>query len=652
MTRDMERVVVGRYRLVEVLGEGGMGAAWRARDERMRRDVVLKQLKVPPTLDARRRGQLVARMEREARAAGMLKHPGIVTVYDQFHDQDGLPWIVLEYVHGLSLADLLERDGPQAETEVLRIGAQIAAALAAAHQAGIVHRDIKPANVLVEGERVVVTDFGIAAVAGDATLTAEGMLLGTPAYMAPEQVNDHQATPASDMWSLGATLYAAVEGRRPFTATNMGALLLAVSRGVPTQTTRAHLLKPILHDLMNPDPGQRPTATQAATILQHAPNQHLLVSQTSGAASDRPAPAAPRSLLPAAGPGRLLTRRRFAGVGAAGLVATVTYGLVQKKTHGRQDPPAALQPLSAWRNPTEIGKPFNSRTNVFYCVAFSPDGKTLAAGNNETVLLWDTAARTRTEKPLAGPENSHFAVAFSPDGRTLATSMNDGTVRLWDVAERTQTGKALTGHNGDADIISMAFSPDGRILATSSKDETTVRLWDVATRTQIGKSLTGHTEFVLSVAFSPDGKILATGSSDKTVLLWDVATRTRTGKLLTGHADDVASVDFSPDGKILATGSFDATVRLWDVAARTQIGKPLMGHTNFVFSVNFSPDGKTLATGSNDNTVRLWDVATRTQIASPLTAHTTFVKSVAFSPDGKTLASLGYTDGVRLWRPS
>lgn len=142
------KVVIGRYRLVEMLGEGGMGAVWRAHDERMRRDVALKQLKLPLSLDADLREQLVAR---EARSIGMLKHPGVVTVYDQFHDEDDLPWIVMELVEGSSLAAVISDEGPLDEVWAARIGEQVAAALAAAHRAGIVHRDIKPANILIEG---------------------------------------------------------------------------------------------------------------------------------------------------------------------------------------------------------------------------------------------------------------------------------------------------------------------------------------------------------------------------------------------------------------------------------------------------------------------------------------------------------------------
>ncbi|GAA4499754.1 hypothetical protein GCM10023191_047170 [Actinoallomurus oryzae] len=267
VARNGETVVSGRYRLVEVLGECAMGAVWRAHDTRMRQDVVLKQLKPPLGLEAALRQDLMARMERESQAVGMLQHPGIVTVYDQFRDKDGLLWIAMELLRGRSLADVITNEGRLDEARVARIGAQIAAALAAAHQARIVHRDINPFNILLQDQRVVVTDFGIPAVAGDITLTAGGALLGIHAYTAPEQVNDHQPTAACDIWSLGATLYTAIEGRPAFIGTTNAALLRAVSQGNPAPMRHAQRLVPVLADLMRFDARRRPTAQAAATAL-------------------------------------------------------------------------------------------------------------------------------------------------------------------------------------------------------------------------------------------------------------------------------------------------------------------------------------------------------------------------------------------------
>ena len=260
-------VVDSRYRLERRLGAGGQGEAWLACDARLRRRVVLKQFKVPEGVSAEAREVLIARAEREARAAGKLNHPGIVTVHDQFSDSGGLPWIVMEYVDGHSLREVLD-GGPLTVVEAARIGAQIAAALAAAHAAGVVHRDIKPANILLADGRAVVADFGIATMPGEITLTATGTAIGTPQFMSPEQIRGGSTSSASDMWSLGATLYRAVEGRSPFSGDSDWQLVWAVSRGVPEPMRTAGALQSLIGQLMRFEPAERPAAAVAAASMR------------------------------------------------------------------------------------------------------------------------------------------------------------------------------------------------------------------------------------------------------------------------------------------------------------------------------------------------------------------------------------------------
>ncbi|MFJ9947284.1 protein kinase [Kitasatospora sp. NPDC091207] len=267
MTDDLGQVLAGRYRLTGALGQGGMGAVWRAHDHRLARDVAVKELRLPAHLTDGERANWVARLDREARAAARLKHPGIITVHDLITDEDGRPWIVMELVHGRSLDDLLRENGPLPLDQVVHIGLQVLDALRAAHRAGITHRDIKPANILLERNRVVLTDFGIATLEGDATLTASGLLIGTPAFMAPEQARGLPATAESDLWSLGATLYTATEARPPFVGTNPGAVLVAVATEEPAPARRAGPLEPVLAGLLRKDPAERPTADRLHVLL-------------------------------------------------------------------------------------------------------------------------------------------------------------------------------------------------------------------------------------------------------------------------------------------------------------------------------------------------------------------------------------------------
>ncbi|SNS00001.1 serine/threonine-protein kinase [Actinomadura mexicana] len=289
------QVLAGRYRLVSLLGQGGMGAVWRAHDEQLDREVAVKELRLPEHLHDAARQTWIARLDREARAAAGLRHPGIVTVHDRVTGDDGRPWIVMELVRGRSLGDLLRAEGRLPPVRVAQIGLRLLDALRAAHQAGITHRDIKPANVLLENDRVVLTDFGIAAVEGDATLTGTGAVLGTPAYMSPEQVRGQEATAAADLWSLGATLYTAVEGRPPFEGASTGAVFIAIATQDPTPPAHAGPLEPILRTLLHRDPSQRPTLdrlhAQLTWLVQGRPPAQPTLLQPS---AQPPAPQLPQ----------------------------------------------------------------------------------------------------------------------------------------------------------------------------------------------------------------------------------------------------------------------------------------------------------------------------------------------------------------------
>ncbi|WP_207394039.1 serine/threonine-protein kinase [Actinomadura formosensis] len=262
------RLLAGRYRLESVVGRGGMGTVWRARDETLDREVAVKEVLLPAGLSDEERENRHRRTLREARASARLNHPGVVTVHDVV-DEDDRPWIVMELVRARSLQDLLDEDGPLPPGRVATIGRQIAGALRAAHAIGILHRDVKPANVLVtDDDRAVLTDFGIAQMAGDATLTGTGLIVGSPAYMPPERVNGDPAIPASDLWALGATLYAATEGRAPHHRGDAMAVLAAVMTQDVPPPKNAGPLAPVLTALLERDPVRRMSGDQAEEALK------------------------------------------------------------------------------------------------------------------------------------------------------------------------------------------------------------------------------------------------------------------------------------------------------------------------------------------------------------------------------------------------
>lgn len=211
-----ERLIAGRYRLLSRLGEGGMGTVWRARDETLHREVAVKEVRAPAHLRAGDIARMYSRLEREAWAAARIPDRNVVTVHDVAMDDDR-PWIVMELIRGQSLADLLRAEGPLTPRHAAHIGAEVLSALRAAHAVGVEHRDVKPANVLIaEDGRVVLSDFGIAMVEGSTALTMTGEVVGSPEYLPPERALGRPSGPESDLWSLGVTLYAAVEGISPF----------------------------------------------------------------------------------------------------------------------------------------------------------------------------------------------------------------------------------------------------------------------------------------------------------------------------------------------------------------------------------------------------------------------------------------------------
>jgi WD40 repeat protein len=341
-----------------------------------------------------------------------------------------------------------------------------------------------------------------------------------------------------------------------------------------------------------------------------------------------------------------------------------------------------------------ISHPLAEDAGTVECVAFSPDGKTLASGGCDVPLghncdggrvrLWDMASGQLTGQPLAAASNKVSSLAYSHDGKILATGScgkyepgcKQGEIRLWNPDTRQPISQPLVGHTDFVRVL--VFSPDGKTLASSSGDN--IILWNVETGQPLGEIAPGHKSEIFvpqsstrSIAFSPDGKTLVSSGCGKIgkrpdtlgertvcvegeIRLWDVATRQLLGSPLAAHIDTITSVAFSPDGTTLASasGPFDRTIMLWDIATRKSIGRAFMGHIVGVKKVVFSPDGETLASSSDGTdskayNILLWDVATHQAIGQPLIGHTSNIQDIAFSPDGRTLASGSWDRTVLLW---
>ncbi|HEV2783406.1 MAG TPA: serine/threonine-protein kinase [Actinophytocola sp.] len=359
------QLVAGRYRLVESVGSGGMGIVWRAEDERLERTVAIKQLLVRPGLSEEQAADTRRRAMREARTAARLQHRNAIALFD-VAEHDGDPWLVMEFLRSRSLSTVLAERGALPATEVAKIGSQVASALAAAHAAGIVHRDVKPGNVLLDDDGLVkITDFGISRTLDDGTLTQTGMLAGTPAYLAPEVARGKQPERASDVFSLGATLYHAVEGTPPFGAEpNPLALLHAVASGKVPPPQRAGMLTPVLMSMLDADPAARPTMSEVTERLsaletvrldeqrtipvhpaQPAPTRTLPQPEPLPPAPARPAPPPSppaRAKRPGPRPKRIALIAALVAVFAlAGIVTAIVLGSRQTAQQGANPPPSS-----------------------------------------------------------------------------------------------------------------------------------------------------------------------------------------------------------------------------------------------------------------------------------------------------------------------
>ncbi|ATW50078.1 serine/threonine-protein kinase [Streptomyces peucetius] len=319
---DTGLLLAGRYRLGETIGRGGMGKVWRAHDELLHRVVAVKELTAGLYVSEADRAVLHARTQKEARAAARISHPGVVTVHDVL-EHDARPWIVMQYVDGPSLADAAKEPGRIDEREAARIGLDVLRALGAAHTAGVLHRDIKPANVLLGRDgRALITDFGIAAIEGDATITRTGEIVGSIDYLAPERVRGQDPGPASDLWSLGATLYTAVEGTSPFRRSSPLSTMQAVVDDEPPVPVRAGRLRPVILALLRKDPAARPSVAEAERMLTQAMEGEEATGRTVVPTQRMPRPApAPES--PAAPPAGAASRRRVGRIRRAVLVVVL-----------------------------------------------------------------------------------------------------------------------------------------------------------------------------------------------------------------------------------------------------------------------------------------------------------------------------------------
>jgi serine/threonine protein kinase/WD40 repeat protein len=669
---------IGHYEVLEVLGRGGFGIVLRAFDDVLQRMVAVKVLapEMAATSPARKR------FLREARSSAAVRHENVVQVYAV--EEQPLPYLVMEFIPGETLQQLLNRTGPLDVPEILRIGRQIAEGLAAAHANDLIHRDVKPGNVLIEGgpgRRAKLTDFGLARAADDASISQSGLVVGTPLYMAPEQAKGESLDHRADLFSLGSVLYVMTTGRPPFRADGTMAILRRVCEDTPRPIREIIPEAPVwLCDLITrlhaKDPAERfPSAREVVNLLQRYQADLEAHGKVLSAPTD---------------PAR---SKRSRGIQLAAAVAAVLLIGVLAFTLPRWFPPGSGEPrndspnVEPWRprppltadELARMSSPFDAldrnrlprsaAARMFggadkvppelvavldgspsrlprpgFTSGFAEDraGKWLAVGVGVEVVLFDR--RTMAPAKVFEPAPERICqLSFHPDGQRLATAYRgaeEDSAAVWDV----ERGVEILRLKQKGECLSIQFSPDGARLLTVGADHRPT-VWDAGSGAELHKFPAQDQPVCYDVAFTADGKYIVTHTDGGAVRVWDAKTW---GKVITLQGPEQVTENFadwrhlplavSPDGQWLAAGS-ESGFKVWATAGWKEQSR---GRTTATW-LAFAPDGHTLLTGAHDCTDGRWHAVARweTQTGRPLPGTTLGSRGgwavYHLSADGKTL---------------
>jgi len=676
---------IGRYELLELIGEGGMGLVYMAQQKKpVRRKVALKIMK--PGMDSK---QVIARFEAEKQALAVLDHPNIAHVFDAGTTKEGRPYFVMEHVRGVSITRYCDENKLSIEKR-LRLFEQVCEGIHHAHQKGIIHRDLKPSNILVSvhGDRAVpkIIDFGIAkAVKQPLTdktfVTFQGQLLGTPEYMSPEQVDlvTQDIDTRSDIYSLGVVLYELLAGVLPFERESFANLGFdEVQRTIREQepaspstrlTSLGEKAKTIadsrdthvvaLARCLQRELEWIPLKAMRKDRCRRYRSASEMADDVRNYLNGLPLIAGPETAVYRA---KKFVQKHTGSVATVAIIAlAIILGLVfstvmylraegarkdqaiataeavdakEQEATARLQAQEALEREQIAHKQTEKALYVNrvnlaSNYHLNDNMSLMPGQLRACPGDLrgwEWYYLWSVSHHALMT--IRGHDKGVSDVTFSPDGKRIASCGRE----------------LLAIRDFESEVRAVAFSLDGRKIV-SGDQYGGMAMWDAQSGKKI-MTLVGHTKRINDIAFSPDGRRIASAGRDHMIKVWDASDGSKV-MTLKGHTGPVCSVAFSRDGKRIVSGSKDGAPKVWDAETGSEL-MTLWGHEGWIYSAVFSPDGRRIVSGSTANTLKVWD-AEGGKEAMTLSGHEGWVTSVAFSPDGKRVISGSWDKTLRVW---
>lgn len=665
---------LGAYEIAGIIGSGGMGVVLKGWDRSLSRFVAIKVL--APQLAA----NVIARKRfaREAQAAAAVVHDNVVAIHG-VSEANGLPYLVMPYIRGQSLQKRLTLGGPLRPVEVLRVGHQIAAGLAAAHAQGLVHRDIKPANILLEDgiERLRITDFGLARAVDDSSFTQEGTLAGTPEYMSPEQARGESVGPLSDLFSLGSLLYATCTGRSPFRSESSHSSLRKITDESPRLIRELNpdvpqWLEAIVLKLLGKSSATRfQSAKEVADLMLEclAHVQHPTLASLPARAAALISSETVRTSEYVRWRNRIVTVSGFLVVAIGLFLAFGGQDAESPKssTNGtpntRSDQPATSSATSSVAATLVLDvEPYiyPAAKGFVRSMTYSADGTRLAVGMNDgtqasksargTVQIWSVAdRRLQATLPIRG---GVFSVDFSKNGEKVAVGNGQGAVEVLSV----ESGRSLWREQiGTGDTVAR-FSLSERWLVGGCQSGQIV-LWDAETFARKDIEFEGNAEPVLSLAISEQDDMLAVGGgqfppekSVGNVRVWDLTSGNRLASMR--HADPVMDVLLHRhvDRAVVTSACLDGSIRRADIATGEML-RQVRDKDSGLVAVRHMPDGERIATLGPQSGVKVWslDATAPTSAIATLRGGDANMTSMAVSPDGKQIASGGHDRVITLW---